>query len=225
MAGLLFHGVQELPAGLLAWQVRFRDRNCPCHRYAPIAGRRGPYWTGAAAPAGAAAAVTIPQPHRREIGRCSVTSARISGGKSVTCRRPAPASGAPARSLPQPAHRPGSWPTTSSGAPVISIVAPGWPFGRPGLRPDLPRSDRQTGRPSPSADGGLEEFRELALQLGHLSPQHLKLLPQHQHLGVLGRDHLPQPGIGHAQRSDLIGGRRHTGHKPSMIIVGETSST
>jgi hypothetical protein len=59
-------------------------------------------------------------------------------------------------------------------------------------------------------------------QLGHLSPQHLKLLPQHQRLGVLGLDHLPQPGIGHAQGSDLIEGRRHIGHKPSMIIVGET---
>jgi hypothetical protein len=35
-------------------------------------------------------------------------------------------------------------------------------------------------------------------QLGHLSPQHLKLFPQHQYLGVLGLDHLPQPGIGHA---------------------------
>jgi hypothetical protein len=71
--------------------------------------------------------------------------------------------------LPQPAHRPGSWPTTPSGAPVIASVAPGWPLGRPGLRPDLPRSDREIGRPSPSADGGVEEFRELAPSLARNS--------------------------------------------------------
>ena len=81
-------------------------------------------------------------------------------------------------------------------------------------------------RPGPSEDGGLEEFRELAPSLARnsatSSPQHLKLLPHHQHLGVFGLDHLPQPRIGHAQGSDLIGGRRHIGHKPSMIIVGGT---
>ena len=43
-----------------------------------------------------------------------------------------------------------------------SIVAPGWPFGRPGLRPDLPRSDFGAGFASPSDDGGLLEFREFA---------------------------------------------------------------
>ena len=27
----------------IAWQVRFRDRNCPCHKYAHAAAIRGPY--------------------------------------------------------------------------------------------------------------------------------------------------------------------------------------
>ena len=42
------------------------------------------------------------------------------------------------------------------------IVAPGWPFGRPGFRPDFPRSDFGAGFASPSDDGGFEEFREFA---------------------------------------------------------------
>ena len=41
------------------------------------------------------------------------------------------------------------------------IIAPGRPFGRPGLRPDFPRSDFGDGLASPSDDGGgLEEFGE-----------------------------------------------------------------
>ena len=43
---------------------------------------------------------------------------------------------------------------------MSSIVAPGWPFGRPGLRPDLPRSDFGCGFAGPSDDGGLLELRE-----------------------------------------------------------------
>jgi hypothetical protein len=42
-------------------------RNCPCHRPTASAQTRGPYCTGAAAPTGASALVTCPQPHRREI--------------------------------------------------------------------------------------------------------------------------------------------------------------
>jgi hypothetical protein len=40
------------------------------------------------------------------------------------------------------------------------MVAPGCPFGRPGLRPDFFRSDFGDGLPSPSDDGGFEEFFE-----------------------------------------------------------------
>ncbi len=146
----------------IAWQVRFRDRNCPCHKYAHAAAIRGPYWTGAAAPAGAGAAVTVPHEQCREISRCSVTSARVPGGRSVTCRRSIPACGAPARSPPQPAQLRGSWQITSSGSAVITSVAPGCPFGRPGLRPDFPRSDFGACLARPSDDGGREEFREFA---------------------------------------------------------------
>jgi hypothetical protein len=49
-----------------------------------------------------------------------------------------------------------------SGWSDSSIVAPGWPFGLPGLRPDLPRSDFGDGLASPSEDGGFDEFREFA---------------------------------------------------------------
>jgi hypothetical protein len=54
-------------------------------------------------------------------------------------------------------------------APTIDRMHPASPSAAPGLRPDLPRSDRETGRPSPSADGGLEEFRELAPSLARNS--------------------------------------------------------
>lgn len=43
----------------IAWHVRFRDRNWPCHRYAHAAAIRGPYWTGAVTPCGAVPAVTL----------------------------------------------------------------------------------------------------------------------------------------------------------------------
>ena len=141
------------------WPVRSRDRKCPCHRYVPIAVSRGPYCTGAVTPAGAAAPVTVPQPQRREMSWCSVTTGRA-GGTSVTCRRITPASPAPARLSPHAGHCSGSCAITSSGAAVNSSVAPGCPFGRPGLRPLLPRSDRVGGLAGPSCDGGFEEFRE-----------------------------------------------------------------
>jgi hypothetical protein len=43
---------------------------------------------------------------------------------------------------------------------VSCVVAPSWPFGRPGLRPDFPRNDFGDGFARPSDDGGFEEFRE-----------------------------------------------------------------
>jgi hypothetical protein len=143
----------------IAWQVRSRDRNCPCHRYAHAPPIRGPYCTGAVTPAGAVPAVTVPHEQRRDTIRCSVTSPRICSGRSVTCRRSVLVTGAPVRPVPQPPHAPGSCTTTSSGSSVIARVAPGCPFGRPGLRPDLPRSDLGAGLARPSDDGGFEEFR------------------------------------------------------------------
>ena len=50
-----------------AWRARSRDRNCPCHKYAPIPETRGPYCTAAVTPCGAWPGVTVPQPQRRAI--------------------------------------------------------------------------------------------------------------------------------------------------------------
>jgi hypothetical protein len=113
-------------------------------------------------PAGPAAAVSAPQPQRRETSRCSTTRTVICG-MSNTCRRMIPAGGPSAVSvLPQPAQAPGSWTTTSSGTATCRSVRPSRPGCPPGLRPDRLRSDFGAGLSSPSADGGLEEFREEA---------------------------------------------------------------
>ena len=48
----------------------------------------------------------------------------------------------------------------------VDHLAPlGLPFGRPGLRPDLLRSDLGAGLASPSPDGGLDEFRRFCPSL------------------------------------------------------------
>jgi hypothetical protein len=48
---------------------------------------------------------------------------------------------------------------------VSCIAAPGRPSGRPGFRPDFPRSDFGRGSASPSEDGGFEDFREFPFTL------------------------------------------------------------
>jgi hypothetical protein len=85
---------------------------------------------------------------------------------------------APFRDFPQQPHLAGRCRTLSSGWSVSGIVAPGWPFGRPGFLPDFPRNDFGDGFARPSDDGGFEEFRDLRLKPG-------KLLPQHRDLCVL----------------------------------------
>ncbi len=50
-----------------ACAVRFFDRNWPIYRQTTTAAIRGPYWTGASAPAGAAPLVRCPQTHSRSI--------------------------------------------------------------------------------------------------------------------------------------------------------------
>jgi hypothetical protein len=110
-------------------------------------------------PAGASAQVTVPHAQRRPAIWCSVTTARGSG-TSVTCRLITPASGAPASPAAHDEQQVGSCRTTASGRSLNCIVAPGCPFGLPGLRPDFPRSDFGVGFASPSDDGGLELFRE-----------------------------------------------------------------
>jgi hypothetical protein len=80
-------------------------------------------------------------------------------------RRSTAVTSAPFRDFPQQPHFAGRCRTLLSGWSVSCIAAPGWPFGRPGLRPDFPRSDFGCGLASPSDDGGFEEFREFDFTL------------------------------------------------------------
>ena len=120
---------------------------------------RGPYWTGAVTPSGACAFVSQPHPHFSVSIWCSVVTA-FTGGMSMTCLRSTAVTGAFFRDFPQQPHFAGRCRTFLSGWSVSSIVAPGCPFGRPGLRPDLPRRDFGAGLAGPSDDGGFDEFRE-----------------------------------------------------------------
>ena len=121
---------------------------------------RGPYWTGAVTPSGAAAPVVAPQPQRRATNWCSVTRTAI-GGSSNTCRRSTAASGHPARSWPHPPQRLGSCRSTSSGSATMDSVDPGCPGCPPGLRPLLCRNDFGAGLANgESVDGGFDEFDE-----------------------------------------------------------------
>ena len=126
-----------------------------------IAVIRGPYCTGALTPSGAAPQVLAPQRQRRVMSWCSVTCTVI-GGRSNTCRRSIPTSGAVARSAPQPVHGPGSRRRRSFGSATSTNVEPGCPGRPPGRRPLLPRSDFGVGLTNAeSDDGGFEELREL----------------------------------------------------------------
>jgi hypothetical protein len=120
---------------------------------------RGPYCTGAVTSAGASAFVSCPQPHNSVSIWCSVVTV-LTGGMSMTCRRSTAVTAARFRDFPQRPHRAGRCRSLLSGWSVSCIVAPGWPFGRPGFRPDFPRSDFGDGFARPSDDGGFEEFRE-----------------------------------------------------------------
>ena len=105
------------------------------------------------------------------------------------------------------------------------MVAPGWPLGRPGVRPVFFRSDFGAGLPSPSDDGGLLEFSgalpDLRRQVRDLRPQLLQLPGQRLDLRVLRRQQLPQPRvrgsqprINLAELTQLTGRRGRTGHPP-----------
>ena len=58
--------------------------------------------------------------------------------------------------------RAGRCSTTTSADSTWNSAAPGVPGCLPGRRPDDCRSDRGGGLPSPSDDGGLDEFREFS---------------------------------------------------------------
>ena len=90
---------------------------------------------------------------------CSITRTVI-GGRSNTCRRSIPTSGASARLAPHPLHGPGSCRIRSFGCSTSANVDPGCPGCPPGLRPLLRRSDFGAGLVNgESDDGGFDEFR------------------------------------------------------------------
>jgi hypothetical protein len=124
----------------------------------------GPYWAGAGTPSGASVLVSQPQPHFTVSIWCSVTSA-FTGGMSMTWRRSVPVTSPRRRDFPQPPHRSGRCFTTLSGWSLSCIVAPSWPSGRPGFRPDFPRSDFGAGFARPSDDGGCPEGSLIAYHL------------------------------------------------------------
>ena len=114
--------------------------------------------------------------------------------------------------------------TVLSGWSVSSIVAPGWPFGLPGLRPDLPRSDFGDGFARPSDDGGFDGVPRVRLhlrgQVRDLRLQHGQLLAQHRDLRGLLRDprvplgqQLPQPRVRSTKPAiTAVGNAGHLGH-------------
>lgn len=139
--------------------MRSLDNICPAYRYNTIAVIRGPYCTGAFTPAGAVPPVTTPHPHRRLTTRCSVTST-APGGRSNSCRRSTPTSGASAREPPQPRHPAGSCRLVWSGFSTCASVCPRCPFSRPGLRcpPFRNGFGLGGGLSNPRDDGGWEEL-------------------------------------------------------------------
>ncbi len=188
----------------------------------PSAAIRGPYCTGAVTPAGASALVASPQPHSSSIIWCSVVTA-FTGGMSMTCRR--------STAVTRRAGLPGAAPRQAGSAapldqdgPVSCIVAPGWPFGRPGLRPVFLRSDFGAGFARPSDDGGFEEFRssrrpgrqvrDLRLKPSAPAPAASRPAP-----------HPARPAAPAAARSQhearsIIGNTGHLGHTPNYTTAG-----
>jgi hypothetical protein len=84
-------------------------------------------------------------PHRRDLRHLPPDHPRLLRVGQITI-----ASGAGTRLMPD--H--------GSGWSLSCIVAPGWPFGRPGFRPGLFGCDLGAGFASPTDDGGFEEFFE-----------------------------------------------------------------
>ena len=184
---------------------------------------RGPYWTGAFTPSGACAFVSQPHPHFTVSIWCSVVTA-FTGGMSMTCLRSTAVTGAFFRDFPQQPHFAGRCRTFLSGWSDSSIVAPGWPFGLPGLRPDLPRSDFGDGLAGPSDDGGFAGITRVRLHLGgqvrDLRLQPGQRLAQRRDLRGLLRDprvplrqQLPQPRVRSAKAAiTAVGNAGHLGH-------------
>ena len=204
---------------------RSPDRNCPCDRETPVPILRGPGMGPA-------------RPRRPGPGPSSVNCiAHFTVSSCVLgpvdrfhrrdvddpARRSTAVTGAFFMDFPQQEHFACRCRNFWSGSSDSSIVAPGWPFGRPGLRPDLPRRDFGDGLASLCDDGGLE-LREFASTWATRSAtcdcSSARGLTEHRVLGGL----LPDPGIplgqqpcSRAVRSakaaiTAAGNARHLGH-------------
>ncbi len=182
-----------------------------------IAVIRGPYCTGAVTPPGAGPQVVAPHEQRRAISRCSVTWTVI-GGRSNTCRRSTPTSGASARPAPQPTHGPARAAASRSDrrpAPASSRM--------PGLPTRLaPAAAPQRLRPR------LGERRVRRRRLGRVHRGHPQPAPQ---LGVLGLQHgdprtqlFDHPRLLADQGSQLVIRRTPTPGQHPMIISCRRSS-
>ena len=142
----------------------------------------------------------------------------------MTCLRSTAVTGAFLRDFPQQPHFAGRCRTFLSGCSDSSIVAPGWPFGRPGLRPDLPRSDFGDGFAGPSDDGGLTgipgvrlhlrgQVRDLRLQRRHQLAQRRVLRSLLLDPGVPRGQQLPQPRVRSTKPAiTAVGNAGHLGH-------------
>ena len=156
---------------------------------------RGPYWTGAVTPSGAAAPVVAPQPQRRATNWCSVTRTAIGGSSNTAAAPPRlrdtpPGRGRTRRSVsaraapPRLGRRP--WTASTRDAPAAHPVcvrscaattsAQAWrtEVGRRRLR----RIRRILTQPA-------AQFGDLSPKTSHYRLQVLDRLPQR---GVLGRE-------------------------------------
>ena len=169
----------------------------------------------------------------------SVTSGGGGGEISNTCRFCAvPSTGSPVRSCPQQPHAAGAHTTVSPGSGDCFSVEDCAPGCLPGLRPDLPRSDRSRGffLYGLSDDGGLDDVEEsLSRRRRSSSTCAASAVPRQLRGGQLiaGRGRLAQPRVERLQLRDprtqprhLIrcGHMRRIGHKPhSTTADGQLS--
>ncbi len=130
---------------------------------AALAWTRGPYCTRPVTPARASPTEISPHPgHCRASTWYSVTTGGGGGAASNTCRFCNHMAPAPARPYPQQPHAAGPHSTVSPGSPDCFSVDDCAPGCLPGLRPDLPRSDRSFGffLYGLSEDGGFDDVEE-----------------------------------------------------------------
>lgn len=129
-----------------------------------VAWTSGPYCARPVTPAGASPTETSPHSgHRSAATWHSVTDGGGGGDDSKTCRFcTAPSTGSPARPCPQQPHAAGPHSTVSPGSGDCRSVDDSAPGCFPGLRPDLPRSDRSRGffLYGLSDEGGLDDVEE-----------------------------------------------------------------